>query len=189
MPSRDYLPVPYFREVHTVVFDFDGVFTDNKVYVDGEGHELVRCDRADGLAMDLVRAFQRKGVLATRFLVVSKERNAVVAARANKLGLDCRQGIQDKLIFLTGELAGQLSGDDDPFSGLVYLGNDINDLPVMERAGYSVAPNDAHPLVHAAASMVLPQNGGEGFVRAFIELFLRIADLSGKELNELISNC
>jgi YrbI family 3-deoxy-D-manno-octulosonate 8-phosphate phosphatase len=180
--------LPHFSRIHTVVLDFDGVFTDNKVYVDYDGRELVRCDRADGLAIDIIRFYQRKGILQTRFFILSTEKNKVVASRAQKLGLDCHQAVSNKLAFLQSYFVQNRDGDADPLSGCIYLGNDINDLPVIDRVGYSVVPNDAHPLVKAAASKILPQNGGEGFVRGFVEAFLGITNLTRSELNELISD-
>jgi 3-deoxy-D-manno-octulosonate 8-phosphate phosphatase (KDO 8-P phosphatase) len=179
-------PLPSLLNIHTVAFDFDGIFTDNKVWVDQDGRESVRCDRGDGLAFDLVRAFKRLGRLDADFFILSKEANPVVLARARKLKLDCRHGVADKLGFMTNYLAGRSLGNVDPFAGLVYLGNDLNDLLLMRRSGFSVAPADAHPLVCSAADLVMPQRGGEGFVRSFIELLLGISQLSTKEIDELI---
>jgi len=180
-------PFPTLTAIHTVVFDFDGVFTDNKVWIDQNGKESVRCDRGDGLAFDLVRAFQCNGRLAAEFFILSKEANPVVLSRAKKLQLDCHHGIQNKLDFMTAHLGARFSGHANPFAGLVYLGNDLNDLPLIRRAGYSVVPNDAHPLVKKYANLILPQNGGEGFVRAFIEELLDIKELPIEELCKFLS--
>jgi len=171
-----------------VVFDFDGVFTDNKVWVDQDGRESVRCDRGDGLAFDLLRNFKSKKKFDAEFFILSKETNAVVLARAKKLKLACEHGVGDKLNFMNNYLKRRNLGRNNPFSGLVYLGNDLNDLPVMRRAGFAVAPADSHPMVCDVAHLVMPQLGGEGFVRAFIELLLGIKYLSKEELDELISN-
>jgi 3-deoxy-D-manno-octulosonate 8-phosphate phosphatase (KDO 8-P phosphatase) len=69
---------------------------------------------------------------------------------------------------------------------VIYLGNDLNDLPVILRAGFSVAPADAHERVCRAASVVLPQAGGNGFVRAFVERLLDIQNMTTEELHELV---
>lgn len=180
---------PSIEVIHTVILDFDGVFTDNKVWVDGDGREMVRCDRADGLAFDMVRAFKKQGKLDAEFLILSKEPNPVVLARAQKLKLDCRHGISDKLAFIREYLAIRFPSNPDSFSGLVCLGNDLNDLPLMRQAGYSVAPGDAHLKVKEVADLVLNQKGGEGFVRSFVELLLGINKLTKEKLDELISNC
>lgn len=180
--------LPALSAIHTVAFDFDGVFTDNKVWVDQEGRESVRCDRGDGLAFDLVRVFQRQAWLTAEFFILSKETNPVVLARARKLKLDCHHGISDKLGFMTEYLSTRLPDNANPFAGVVYLGNDLNDLPLMRRVGYAVAPLDAHPLVCKSAHLVLEQKGGGGLVRAFIERLLRINELTKGEIDELISN-
>ncbi len=182
-------PFPALSAIHTVAFDFDGVFTDNKVWTDADGRESVRCDRADGLALDMVRAYQRAGKLEAEFFIVSKELNPVVSARATKLQLTCHRSVGDKLTFMRDYLGRRFPSNSDAFAGLVYLGNDLNDLPLLRRAGFSVAPADAHPLVRDAAHVVLEQKGGEGFVRAFVERFLGIHEFSKETLDEFISHC
>ncbi len=182
-------PLPALTQIHTLAFDFDGVFTNNMVWVDGDGRESVRCDRGDGLAFDLVRAFQQRGEFNAEFFILSKETNPVVLARAKKLRLTCHHGIRDKLTFMTDHLESRFPSESEVMGGLVYLGNDLNDLPLMRRAGYSVAPIDAHPAVRAIAHLVLEQRGGEGFVRAFIERLLGIAQLTSEEIDGLVSDC
>jgi len=180
---------PELSSVHTVIFDFDGVFTDNKIYVSETGGEMVRCDRADGLAMDMLRRYQRNGLINARFFILSREKNNVVLARARKVGLECRHGVGDKVKFMKRYFAQHHREIKDPFAGVVFLGNDLNDLELMRAAGFSVAPRDAHARVKKAASVVLPQAGGEGFVRAFVERFLGIEKLNVGEVDELISDC
>ena len=180
---------PALEDIHTIVFDFDGVFTDNKVHVDQDGRESVRCDRGDGLAFDLVRAYEARGYLKAEVFVLSKESNPVVASRCRKMKIGCKQSIGDKLSFLQGHFAETCPEQEAPFEGLVYLGNDLNDLPVMRRARCAVAPSDAHPRVIEVATHVLPQQGGNGFVRAFVERLLGIDNLSEEELDELVSHC
>lgn len=180
---------PDIATIHTVAFDFDGVFTDNKVWVDQNGCESVRCDRGDGLAFDLVRAFKQQGKLNAEFFILSKEPNPVVMSRARKLKLECRHGIRDKLSYVREYLKIQFPTNSDSFEGFVYLGNDLNDLPLMRHAGYAVAPADAHPKVCEVAHLVMEQRGGEGFVRAFIERLLDINQLTEEKIDELISNC
>jgi N-acylneuraminate cytidylyltransferase len=179
---------PSVRNIHTIIFDFDGVFTDNKVYVGQDGMEWVRCDRSDGLAIDLLRRYRQKWALNFDFFILSTERNPVVAARARKLGMECMQDVGDKLAFVTRYLREHYPGMSDMFAGLVYLGNDLNDLPVLECAGFSIAPSDAHEHARTAASVVLPQAGGNGFVRAAIERLLNISSMTQEEIHELVCN-
>lgn len=177
---------PDIWDIHTIIFDFDGVFTDNKVYVSQDGLELVRCDRGDGLAIDFLRQYRAKKNAALEFFVVSTEQNPVVKTRARKLGIDVHQNVRDKLAFVLAHL----EKHDRPFigelKGLVYLGNDLNDLSILERAQFSIVPADAHARVRSAASVVLTEKGGEGFVRAAIERLLRIDQMTSEEIHELV---
>lgn len=181
--------LPALDNIHTIVFDFDGVFTDNMVWVDQDGRELVRCDRRDGLAFDMLRAFVKRRELALETFILSKETNPVVRARAKKLQLACCSATGDKLGFMCEHLAARLPETQDVFAGLLYVGNDLNDLPLMRKAGFGVAPADAHPKVLEVADLVLPERGGESFVRALIERLLGINHMANEDLDELVSNC
>ena len=91
VPKTGRALVPDLESMRLLVFDFDGVFTDNRVFVNAEGMESVRCDRGDGLALaDLRRA-------GLPICVLSTEKNPVVAARCEKLSLPYRQGLRSKL--------------------------------------------------------------------------------------------
>ena len=173
--------LPDWKDVHTIVFDFDGVFTDNKVWVDQNGVESVRCDRGDGLGFDLLRTFMSANNWALNYYILSKEKNPVVTLRAEKLHIDCVQAVSDKADYLANYL------DENKLSteGLVYLGNDLNDLVAMQMAGISVAPSDAHAVILDKADLILPQKGGDGFVRAFIELLIGLGKMSADEVAEL----
>ena len=180
---------PILNKIHTIVFDFDGIFTDNKVWVDQNGVESVRCDRSDGLAFDILRRYESIHSLDIDYFILSSESNPVVSSRAKKIKLNVHHGVKDKKSFMEAYLTKKFSEKEDLFSGVIYLGNDFNDIPVMRLAGFSVAPSDAHPMVKSLASCVLTQKGGEGFVRAFIEKLLVINKLNLEEIDGLISNC
>lgn len=145
-----------------VVFDFDGVMTDNRVWTDGSGNELVAASRADGAGIKLLR---EAGVPV---LVLSSETNPCVAARCRKLGIPLIQGQWKKAPQLSQYLAEE---GIDPRQ-VVYVGNDINDLPCFEIAGCAVAVADAEPAVRARADLVLARKGGHGAVRELCELVL-----------------
>ncbi len=145
--------------VRFAVFDFDGVFTDNHVWVDGEGRETVRCSRADGLGL---RRLRDVGVNA---LVVSLETAPVVGARARKLGVECVQGVEDKLTLLREQAAARGVALEET----AYVGNDINDVECLEAVGLPVVPADAWPEAVELASWVLTRAGGEGCVREFCD--------------------
>jgi N-acylneuraminate cytidylyltransferase len=180
---------PALASIHTIVFDFDGVFTDNKVYLNQDGVESVRCDRGDGLGLDILRSARERGRIKADIFILSKEPNPVVLARARKLKLDCKHGVARKKDFMDAYFAEHRQIDPAPYAGLIFLGNDLNDLALMCAAGFSIAPDDAHPLVKRHASAVLPLCGGEGFVRAFVEQLLNVGTMTLEELNELVHHC
>lgn len=153
---------PALARVRLVVFDFDGVMTDNRVLVMQDGTEGASCDRSDGLGVGMLKA------AGMPMLVLSKEQNPVVGARCRKLGLECHQGIDDKLTKLRDLLASRgLSMAD-----IAYVGNDINDLACMREAGLPIAVADAYPPVLAAARMVTFRPGGRGAVREVCDALL-----------------
>ncbi len=175
---------PDLHDIDCIVFDFDGVFTDNKVYVDQNGVESVCCDRRDGLGVDFLRSRISGTRLSSAIFILSKERNPVVLARAEKMKLKCVYGIDDKLDYIRTFVSKNNASDD--LSRVIYLGNDLNDLPVVLRVGFSVVPQDAHEQLKSVASVVLPFLGGQGFVRAFIERLLGITNLTAEEIDELV---
>ncbi len=146
-----------------LVFDFDGVFTDNRVYVFEDGREAVACSRGDGMGLSQLRA---KGV---PIAVLSTEKNPVVDARCRKLNLECRHGLDDKRTALVA-LAREKNVD---LQHVVYVGNDVNDLGCMEAAGFAVAVADAHAEALERADFVLSQRGGAGAVRELCDLLLQ----------------
>ena len=178
MPDKK---LPDWKDIHTIVFDFDGVFTDNKVWVDQNGVESVCCNRGDGLGFDLLRGFIKANNWSLNYFILSKEKNPVVSIRAKKIQIDCVQSMSNKSDYLARHLEeNKLSAE-----GMVYLGNDLNDLVVMQMAGFSVAPSDAHAVLLDQADLILPQKGGDGFVRAFIELLIGLGKMSADEVAEL----
>jgi len=143
-----------------IVFDFDGVFTDNRVMVLEDGREAVVCNRGDGLGLSRLRA------LGIPMIVISTETNAVVDARCGKLGLDCMTAIEDKASALAGWLSREgLKADD-----IVYVGNDVNDAECLEMAGCGVVVADAHPQARAVADLELSTRGGQGALRELTDL-------------------
>jgi YrbI family 3-deoxy-D-manno-octulosonate 8-phosphate phosphatase len=155
-PRKRSLP----ERVELIVFDFDGVMTDNRVWVDEDGREMVAANRSDSLGLSRMR---RAGIEA---FVLSREINPVVAARCRKLNLPYIQGETDKANALQALL---IERKIDP-AQVVYVGNDINDLPCFPIVGCAVAVADALPEVCAQADLVLQQRGGHGAVREICDL-------------------
>ncbi len=155
-------------DVDVVVTDFDGVHTDDSATVGEDGYEAVRVSRADGLGVERLR---KAGV---PLLILSKETNRVVRARAAKLGVEVSNGIEGKADAVRDWLRRQ----GVPPERAAYLGNDINDLAPMELVGWPIAVADAHPAVRRAARLVLRHSGGHGAVRELCDLVLETRELA-----------
>lgn len=149
--------------VDAVVTDFDGVHTDDSVLIGQDGSEYVTVSRSDGMGVARLRA------AGIPLLILSTETNPVVGARARKLGVEVVQGSADKADALVRWAAGR----GIPLERIAYLGNDVNDLGCLELVGWPIAVADAHPLVLAAARLVLTTPGGAGAVRELAELVLQ----------------
>ena len=151
---------PTAIDVDAVVTDFDGVHTDDRVLVAEDGSEFIVANRSDGMGVRLLR---EAGV---PMLILSTEVNPVVSARARKLDVDVRHGLTDKASALVEWV--EARGLD--LERVAYLGNDVNDLACLDLVGWPIAVADAHPLVIAAARVVLTRRGGDGAVRELAEL-------------------
>ncbi|MEO7476177.1 MAG: HAD hydrolase family protein [Gemmatimonadales bacterium] len=152
--------------VRLVVFDFDGVFTDNTVYVSEDGTETVRCWRGDGLGL---QALRRAGI---DVLILSTEVNPVVTARSRKLGVECVQGCDDKWARLEAILRERGLTPDQ----VAFVGNDVNDLGCLQAVRMPVVVGDAHPSVLAAARLRTERPGGRGAVREVCDMLVAVHD-------------
>ena len=158
---RQQLPKP----IGAVVFDFDGVFTDNSIWLDQDGREAVVCRRDDGMGISRLRK------LGVPILVLSTEINPVVSARCRKLEIECIQACNDKLPALKRWCT--YRGIDR--ANIVFAGNDVNDVECLAWAGCGVAVADAYPEALHAARVVLSRAGGQGAVRELCDLILENA--------------
>jgi 3-deoxy-D-manno-octulosonate 8-phosphate phosphatase (KDO 8-P phosphatase) len=152
------------RALKLLLTDVDGVMTDGTVLLLPDGREAKAFHIKDGLAIVLAHAAGLKTGL------VSGRDSEVVARRAAELGMAVvRQGVKDKRAVLAEILAAQgLEGHE-----VAYIGDDLNDLPVMAEVGLTAAPSDAVFEVRAEAFMVLEAGGGEGCLREFVEAILK----------------
>ena len=171
-----------------LVFDFDGVFTNNKLSVDQNGIEHISVSRSDGYAIELLKKARLKALHNLEIFVLSTETNPVVKFRCEKMKLDCISGIPNKLEYLTSRISLQGFDVDEGFKRTIYLGNDLNDLSVMRKAGLSIAPANAHPKVKEISSFVSKNNGGQDFVREIVELMLGFGRMSVEEIDDFVSN-
>lgn len=149
-------------DIDLIVYDFDGVMTDNRVLIHQDGTESVFANRADGLGVAIIKG---KGIPQ---LILSTESNPVVEARATKIGLPVIYNSGDKRKALDSYCRMKAF---DP-SRVVYVGNDLNDKEAMEFAGMPIAPADAHPEILRIALIVLNAVGGGGVVRELADIII-----------------
>jgi YrbI family 3-deoxy-D-manno-octulosonate 8-phosphate phosphatase len=154
-PLVDTPAFPTRDDVDAVVLDFDGTQTDDRVWIDADGHETVVVNRGDGMGISRLR---KAGVPV---LVLSSETDPVVAARARKLGIPVIHGVEAKDV----ELRKWYEAEGIAPERILYAGNDVNDLPCFELVGWPVAVADAHDIVRERARAVTMSRGGHGVVR------------------------
>ena len=165
VPGRGKRAMP--QKIDLVVSDFDGVITDNRVWVNEDGTEYVAAYRSDSIGVQLLRT------IGLEVMILSSEPNRVVEARARKMGVEVIHGVG---IHEKGRVMREiLEQKKIKAENVIYIGNDLNDLPCFEVAGWSVAVADAYPEVIRAADFVLSKSGGHGALREVCDLILKRA--------------
>ncbi len=147
--------------IRLLVFDFDGVFTDNSVYVNQYGEEMVRCCRSDGIGLEKIKR------LGIKTIVLSAEINSVVQTRTKKLGIECIQGCNDKLVKLE-EIIQKMGIS---FAQVCFMGNDVNDLSCLKKVALPIVVCDAYHEIIGFARYQTKAKGGYGAVREVCDLF------------------
>lgn len=155
------------RQIKLLALDFDGVMTNNKLLVDENGKESVVCSRSDGLGLEML-----KKALRIEVIVLSKEKNKIVAARCKKLKLEVAHGLDDKLTAFENEVKKRKLSFDD----VCFVGNDVNDIECIKRAGVGIAIADSYPCVLKVADLVTTKRGGDGAVREICDWILNLRD-------------
>lgn len=149
------------KNIKLFITDVDGVMTDCGMYYSEKGDELKKFNTRDGMGIQLLR---EKGI---KTAIITKENTKIVENRAKKLKVDdVYQGIVDKLSVFE-ELKKKYSLE---YSEIVYVGDDINDIPILEKAGVSFCPNDAVDEVKDICDNVLSKKGGKGVIREIVEI-------------------
>lgn len=144
-----------FSLVKCLAYDFDGVMTDNKVLVSEDGIESVVVNRSDGYAVAKLKEMGLKQV------IISTEKNPVIAVRAEKLSINAVYGVENK-----GEAILSFCKRESILPAeVMFIGNDINDIPAFEVAGFTGAPFDAEKIVYDMADWKSSRNGGNGVIR------------------------
>lgn len=146
-------------KVKLVLLDFDGVFTNNCVYTSENGIETVRSSRLDGIGLQKIKS------LGLTVIIISSEKNLVVTKRAEKLQLECFQGVQDKAMVVKDLMRIYKTTK----SQTLFMGNDVNDIPAFKEVGISVAVKDSWPDILPFCDLITSRNGGNGAVRELCE--------------------
>ena len=149
-----------FRSIEFVAFDFDGVFTDNRVYVLDDGREAVACWRSDGIGL------RKLDDLGIGCVVISSEVNPVVTVRCRKLNIACVQNTKDKLSVLKALVQEARI----PLRQVAFVGNDSNDASCLAAVGLPIVVADAHESVRRLARYQTTSPGGQGAVRETCDL-------------------
>lgn len=144
----------------TLFCDFDGVLTDDHVYVDTDGKETVRCTRADGMGCQLLSK------LNVDVIILSSEENSVVSKRAGKMKIKCFQNVKNKKQFITD----YVSRNKLDLNSVGFIGNDLNDLEALKTVGVPMITKDAAIELKAEGFRVLNVNGGDGALRVIATL-------------------
>lgn len=151
--------------IKLLAMDFDGVHTDGFVYVDENGCETVRCSRKDGLGLEMLK---KSGI---KLVVISKEKNSVVATRCNKLNIEYYQGV-DNSLGKKGILTSLIEREGVSIESVMYIGDDINDLDAILYAGIAITVADGHEQIKKNADIILKSKGGEHAIREIAEMIL-----------------
>ena len=148
------------KDIRLIVYDFDGVMTDNRVYIDQNGNETVQVNRSDGLAVSEIKK------LGIKQIIISTETNPVVSARAKKLNIFCLQGIENKKVALID----YCQKNDYQLQNVAYIGNDINDKEVMGIVEFKFCPYDSYESIKMISDHVFYTKGGGGVIRELLDL-------------------
>jgi len=154
------LSTKQLKSIELVGFDFDGVFTDNTVYIDENGKETVRCWRSDGLGLARLKD------IGIKTYIISTEKNPLVARRAQKLKVPCLHDVKNKRDAIE-RVCSELEVAPNK---VMFVGNDINDIPAFKIVGMPVGVGDADPCIDSFVTHKLSKSGGYGAVREICDL-------------------
>ena len=153
------------QKIRALILDVDGVLTDGGMYYGPGGEGLKRFNVKDGMGLSLVL---QAGIAVA---LISGENSEILRRRAEKLKIaDIFIGVEDKLKTLEGFLATRKIAPAEA----AYVGDDVNDLPPMERVGLPVAVADAVPEVRKAAKWITSRRGGDAAVREVCDAILSV---------------
>jgi YrbI family 3-deoxy-D-manno-octulosonate 8-phosphate phosphatase len=159
------------KTIELIVYDFDGVMTDNTALLSEDGKESAVVNRGDGLGVKMI-----KDALGIKQVIISSEANPIVAFRGNKLGVDVLYNVKDKKAAMEKYCA----DNEISLKNALYIGNDINDYDAMQASGFRACPSDAEEEIIAISGMIFNAKGGRGVVR---ELYRALSKISIDEVS------
>jgi 3-deoxy-D-manno-octulosonate 8-phosphate phosphatase (KDO 8-P phosphatase) len=166
------------KDIKLIVLDVDGTMTDGGISIDNNKIEIKNFNVKDGIGISLAQS------VGIEFMILTGRSSNCVEVRAKELNIKyLAQGIKDKAIYLKEFMIKNMFLKEN----VVYIGDDLNDLQAMYCVGIKVCPIDAVKEIKDYCDYVLPKKGGQGAVRAFIELFLRKNKLWKKAIYNLYS--
>lgn len=152
------------KQIKLIVLDVDGTMTDGKIYIDNSGNETKSFNVKDGLA--IAQAIKHNVKVA----IVTGRSSKIVDIRAKELGIEeVYQNAKDKVKVINSIVNKNLIG----LTEVCFIGDDINDLPVMKIVGFSACPKNAAIEVCNQANFISQHYGGEGAVREIIEMIMK----------------
>jgi len=150
--------------IKLLVLDVDGTLTDGGVYIDSNGVQSKKFNIKDGMGITQLR---EKGLPVG---IISHSRSkSILEERARMLGIDLMYSGKEPKLQIMERWLKELSIS---YENVAYIGDDINDLEIIQKVGFSACPHDAHYTVVKEVDVVLQRKGGEGCVREFIDRFL-----------------
>jgi 3-deoxy-D-manno-octulosonate 8-phosphate phosphatase (KDO 8-P phosphatase) len=152
------------KKIKMLLLDVDGTMTDAGIYINEDGSQFKKFNARDGIG---IRMLMKKGVDVG--IISHSLSKSMVDTRSNMLGMKhCYVGQEDKVKILM-EWSKKLGIVPSEFA---YIGDDVNDLSIMNAVGFTACPNDALPAVKDFVDVVLKLKGGDGCVREFIDNYL-----------------
>lgn len=167
------------KTIKLFISDIDGVWTDGGMYYDNTGNEFKKFNTSDSAGVAYLK------LLNIPLAIISGENNLIAVNRLNKLKIEhVYLGIKDKLS-VANNLINELNiGMDE----VAYIGDDLNDIKLLEAVGLSAAPANANVYIQKRVDWVLPVKGGDGAFRAFVERYLSEKDLLNDAIELFLKN-
>jgi len=164
-----------FSKIKLICLDFDGVLTDNTVIHSEDGKESIIRSKADSQGIDLLYdagLYDKSNYESIShkidIIIISRETNAIVSSVAKKIKIKCTQSQYKKFEAFQKEVEKRKLD----YSQVLFMGNDLNDIECMKKAGIGVAVADSHPKVLKTADYITKYKGGKGAFREICELIL-----------------